>query len=260
MQKHQRSKTDTAEYRTLKRENRALRKQIKSLQIKLDNSEQAQKNIRSLLKLNDKHSYYDTIAERKNTEMLTRSDNYFTYLYKTVKLSSIYGIFDRLVTYFRRIRLIGTVVNVITFILTLLRTGTMIIVYGVLILLFIPITILLSALVPAFSMITSSKSNKLMKEQLSGKDVYIFNPSRSSDFEQSAFFSANVRSLAELDNSAVIVVSPYFLKSIPNSTRENINFSISKDAPNIYFIRRYYYFVLFKKVLQKYCKELIYIY
>ncbi len=260
MKKHQRSDPDAAEYRALKRENRALRKQVKSLQSKLDSSERAQKDIRSLLKFNDKRSYYDNITERKNTEMLTRSDNYLSYLYKTVKLSSLYGIFDRLITYFRRIRLIGTVVNVMTFILTLLRTGTMIIVYGVLILLFIPITLLLSALVPTVSLILSPKSNKSMRELLSGKEVYIFNPSRSSGFEQSAFFSANTKSLASLENSAVLIVSPYFFKSIPNSARESINFAISKDDTNIYFVRRYYYFILFKKVLKKHCKELIYIY
>lgn len=213
MKKHRRQNPYTAEYRALKRENRALRRQIKSLQLKLDSSERAQKDIRSLLKFNDKRDYYDNIAERKNTEMLTRSENYFVYLYKTVKFSSIYGIFDRLITYFRRIRLIGTVVNVMTFILTLLRTGTMIIVYAVLILLFVPITLLLSALVPTISVIFSSKSNKSMRAQLSGKEIYIFNPSRNSGFEESAFFSANVKSLANLDNSAVLIVSPYFLRA-----------------------------------------------
>lgn len=260
MKKHRRSDPYTAEYRALKRENRALRRQIKSLQSKLDDSEHTQKDIRSLLKFNDKRDYYDNIAERKNTEILTRSENYLSYLYKTVKLSSIYGIFDRLITYFRRIRLIGTVVNVMTFILTLLRTGTMIIVYAVFILLFIPITILFSALVPMISVIFSPKSNKSMRERLSGKEIYIFNPSRNSGFEQSAFFSANAKSLANLESSAVLIVSPYFFKSIPNSKRENINFAVSKDEANIYFVRRYYYFILFKKVLKQHCKELIYIY
>lgn len=260
MKKRQRSKRAVAEYRNLKRENRALRRQIKSLQAKLDGSEQAPKDIRSLLKFNEKNNCYDNIAERKNAEMLTRSDNYLVYLYKTVKLSSVYGIFDRLITYFRRIKLIGTVVNIITFILTLLRTGTIIIVYGALILLFIPITLLLAALVPAISMILSPKSHKLMKERLASKNVYVFMPSRSSGFETSAFFNANARSLAELDESAVVIVSPYFFKSIPGTVRQNINLSTDQNTSNIYYVRRYYYFALFKKVLKKDCKELFYIY
>lgn len=260
MKKKQGSRKAAAECRILKRENRALRKQVKSLQARLDGSEQAQKDIRSLLKFNEKNSYCDNIAERKNSEMLTRSDNYLVYLYKTVKLSSVYGIFDRLVMYFRRIKLIGTVVNIITFILTLLRTGTIIIVYGVLILLFVPITLLIAALVPMVSMILSPKSHKLMREYLANKDVYVFNPSRSSGFETSAFFSSNTKSLAELENSAVIVVSPYFIKSTPKAVRKNINIAIDQSTPNIYYVRRYYYFALFKKVLKNDCKELFYIY
>ena len=158
--------------------------------------------------------------------------------------------------YFRRFRTVTLLMRLTPWILLAISTNTsryLLIAFSAF-LLFFAIFFLF-----AFPGFTPPKSDRLMKEALLGKTVYVLFLHRSGEFSHGRFWRQNARSLAALPNSAVILVSP-FLISPRGLSRVSFYRSFRREEHNIFTVRQRYFFLLKKTTLSECAKRSILIY
>ena len=243
------------EYKALKRENRRLRHRIEELE-----AENAR--LRSDIGLK---SGGDGIATlwwlEGRRERLMSVRNYPKYLISLVKSTSFWLLCQRGLSFFRKFRLISWILRIVTRIVIWAETSVAFIAWISATIVILPFLALLSAASLFIALFRSKNANKHFEELLGGKKVYILFASKkqlSKRGEKVGFFVQNVRELA-LRDSVCIVVSPHFFG------REGIGGSdfyvtARKESENIYMVRKNYYFMLRRVVIERVASEIICIY
>lgn len=184
---------------------------------------------------------------------LFRHRFFLAYAFDLMRHAKAYALWKELLSYFRRFRLVAILIKAFTILLTVLETGALVIFSTLLFLVLLPLLtawmlgILLTALIEA------RKSNRVMQKRLAGKKIYLLTLSK----DENRFFYQNARALAKDEKSAVLVLSPYWIsgKGIGSS---RFYCTVRQDGKNLYLVRRYYFFMLKKRVLAD--KELIYVF
>lgn len=239
-------KTDKS-YKKLISENRRLKKRVRELEQRLyksgDNSALTSDPLTN--------KYYSTLAEISRKEMLNTSQSFYRYLLNTLKSSSFYRIYYRLLKFWRRLRMIRTILNIVTVIFFTFIVGTLTVGYGIILILLLPVVMLLIAVLPIISKLRSKKSNEYLQEQIGEKNVFVLFPMRSSNFENSTYFKNNILDLCGNSDSVVIIVSPYYFKLVNGYKRKDVNVYCNTNGENIFLIRKYYYFIFFREILKK---------
>ncbi len=174
--------------------------------------------------------------------------NYPKYIYKGIKDSSAYGIWMRILTYFRRFRLASTIIRVSTWIITLVQSSAVFIVSTAIFVVMIP-ALIVAALAMGIAALTHGASlNRKFASLVQNKKIYIFFPPASHRAEQYSFIRVTAEQLAENKDNFIFIVSPHFVSS--HILGDKRLYMTSKQlSDNIYCIRKHYYFTLRKKVL-----------
>lgn len=184
----------------------------------------------------------DTV--RQNRRLL--SHRFFIgYAYDLLRHTKLFLHWKELLSYFRKIRMVTWTIKIITFLFTVLQTGTLVLLSTVLFLVLLPILLLTLLCILLIATVQSRKSNRMMRTALQEKQIYVlFLPK-----DDCPFLKANARDLASNPNAAVLVISPYWI--VGTGLFEHRFFStVRKDGGSIYLIRRYYFFSLKKNVLK----------
>ena len=96
-----------------------------------------------------------------------------------------------------------------------------------------------------------------MSEALSAKNIFVFLPARND--EESSFFRGNCLEFASKKDCAVLIVSPYYIfkKGLGG---KKFFFSLREDSKNVYIVRRYAFFYLRNRLLDKADRQTVYFY
>ncbi len=196
---------------------------------------------------------------RRENADASENGSYFAWLKGSLKAAVFTSFFQKALKYFRRFRLIRTLFTVFSYIFTFLGTGVALIIVSVIFLVIMPILAVFGFAAVFISVFKRKKVCAFMKHELSGKEVFIFFPPRDPKYYKCPFFVGNCQDMVKSENSAVIVVTPYFMaaKGI-NSHRAFL--TVRKESDNIYTARKYIFFTLRKRVLEKNTKRTIYFY
>ena len=196
---------------------------------------------------------------RRENADASESSSYFAWLKSSIKAAAFTSFFQKVLKYFRRFRLIRTLFTIFSYIFTFLGTGVALIIVSAIFLIIMPIFAVVIFAAVFLSVFKRKKVCAFMKEELNEKKVFVFIPPRDPKYYNSPFFVGNCRDMAKSENSAVIVVTPYFMdaKGI-NSHRAFL--TLRKESDNIYTVRRYIFFTLRKRVLEKDTERNVYFY
>ncbi|MBE6589284.1 MAG: NRT1/PTR family MFS transporter [Ruminococcaceae bacterium] len=185
----------------------------------------------------------DTVL--KNRE-LAEERRFFGYLYRLFSQNSLLSYFKRALEWIRRFRLAAFLINAFTVLSSLLQTGAALILGTVLFLIALPLCVCLMLGILLTALLESRRSNRLLLDKTKNKRIYVlFLKEHAGDF-----FSANARELATREGCAVVVVSPYWIRS-EGICKGYFYCTQREEAKDLYLIRRYYFFSLRKHVLKK---------
>ena len=180
-----------------------------------------------------------------------RKGSFLRYLWETVMESAPVQVLAKLIRYLRRIRAVQLILTV------LLALGAVVTV-AVVSAAFLPFLLAGTALLAMLALMRSRRMNRILKKELSGKRVRVLVPPRGQSPDGSSFFARNARAMAA-DGVAVVVVSPYLLSRRGLGGKGGF-FTARCEAPGLYLVRRHYFFILRRRVLDAMEQDLTMIY
>ena len=184
----------------------------------------------------------------KNAEQskkMTDCRYFIVYAYRIFTQAPLYTYWKNLLAYIRRFRMITILFRILTLLFSILQTGTLVILSTALFLILLPAALLVMLGLLIAALADSVRANRKMRLALKGKKVYILFLQR----EKCRFLQANAKELAAQGNT-VILISPYWISS-NGFSKGRFYCTVRSEEKNLYLIRRYYFFSLRKKVLQK---------
>lgn len=204
------------------------------------------------------HEHPDRTAAKDSTSRLfselcmsqraMNASSYPKYIYSGIKSSSAYGVWMRILTYFRRFRLASTVIRTATWIVALIQSSAVFIVSTALLVIMIPLLVISSLAMGIAALIHGADLNRRFGALLKDKKIYVFFPPASHRADQYSITCTTAKQLAEDKNNFVFIVSPYAFSWYILGDKKP--YMTSKQlSDNIYCVRKHYYFTLRKKVL-----------
>jgi len=168
--------------------------------------------------------------------------SYARYLIQTFKGSTLGMIFRRISRFFRRFRLIRRITAVVAAILV----GLLLSAFFVTILPFLLLLLIMTLMGIAMR---ARSANRRMKEELRHQKrirVVIF--SDQVTFEGDTFGERSAKAMASSPDTTVLVVTPR-LWSTKGLGGQGMFFTVRQEAERLYLVRRGYYFILRRRVL-----------
>lgn len=171
--------------------------------------------------------------------------SFFGYGYALLQKARLYVLWNQILTYIRRFRMVSLVLKVISFLFALLQTGTLVLLGTLLFLIVLPIltSLLLGLLITA--VLESRRTDHHLRERIVNRRVLVcFAPT-----SQTAFFRQNVYDFAARD-WVVLAISAHWV-SPRGFEKKRFYCTAREEIEGVYFVRPYYFFHLRRKVLKK---------
>lgn len=180
----------------------------------------------------------------------SRRGGFFKDVLITVRSARPYRLYQSFLARLRGLRMIGLILRIIGYVFAFLQTGTLFLLTAALLFVILPLLVLGSASILLIAWMDIKKSRKHVEECIQNKNVYVF-------FTAGAFTVRWAKELAQNENALCLIISPHWIS--PSSPACN-RFYLNRRglAPGVLLIRRYFYFHLRKKSLQKEALTLIY--
>lgn len=170
-----------------------------------------------------------------------RKSSFLRYLWESVMESAPVQLLSRLIQYLRRIR-------AIQLILTILLALTAVVTVAVVSAAALPFLLVGAALLAMLALLRSRHMNRILHREMTSHRIRIMIPPRGKSLSKDSFLLRNARAMAAEDNVTVIVVTPY-LVSNRGVRKGGFFFTARKEAEHLYLVRRHYFFILRRRVL-----------
>lgn len=241
MNKHDQSENDR-----LREENKRLCKKIKKLEreiYRLHSDAGIEKSGDSVSKLwNQRHQFSSAMTEK----------SYPRYSAKLLKSTSAWGLASKGIKYFRRFKLLSTLFRWITRLIALAESGVALVASLSVFIVALPFVLILS-LISLFAALFRGRSMiNEMRKKLDGKKIYILFAEKEQikrENSEKGYFYSNAKDLAS-EGSSVIMVSPFFF-SKKGFEKKNNYVTAREERENIFLVRKIFFFILRRKVIEK---------
>lgn len=170
-----------------------------------------------------------------------RKNSFFRYLWETVIESAPIAVMAKLLHYFRRIKVLQVILSIA------LAAGALTAV-AVLSAAILPFLLFGTGLLTVAAALRSHRMNSRLRRELEGKRIRILIPTGRKALSKGTFFTRNARCMAAEEGVAVIAVSPYLL-STKGLGGKGAYFTARKEGEDLFIVRRHYFFILRRRVL-----------
>ena len=147
--------------------------------------------------------------------------SYSGYLIETIKNTSIFRVYRKMITYVRRYTFVSTTLKILAFILSILQSGTIFVLAASFFVVSLPFTFIVGYSVLVIAFLGSKKLKRRIKSVTADKNITFFFPAKGRAFDHDSFFSGMAKDIASNGDNIAIVVSPYFFSSKGIDTNEN---------------------------------------
>ncbi len=236
-----------------KRENAALKRRISTLKGNYGHASETE------LRLGKKS--YQSEADTEQRELIKNGvlnarrfskKTYVRYLIQSAKESGLGLFFRRMTRLLRRLRLVRTISMVVAAVIAALLLSAVFIT----ILPFLLVFTLVTFLAVIFR---ARAANRMMRDTLTGKRVRVIVLSDSVTFQDDTFAERSAKAMAREPDTAVLVVSPHLI-SPRGLGGHGMFFTARKEAEDLFLVRRGYFFILRRRVLDAVCGEVTFMY
>ena len=181
-----------------------------------------------------------------------RKSSFLRYLWESVMESGPVQLLSKLIQYLRRIR-------AVQLILTILLALTAVVTVAVVSAAALPFLLLGAALLAMLALLRSRRMNRILRKELTDRRIRIMIPPRGKSFTENSFFLRNACAMAAEVGVTVIIVTPYLLSN-RGIRREGFFFTARKETDSLYLVRRHYFFILRRRVLDTLDRDVTVIY
>lgn len=243
---------------SLKEENKILRAEIKrlnrALRIHSASSEDKKRNFEKKREL----KIFESV---QSTAIALAASSYLKYIFTRISRAALYSLFKKIMSGFRKFKLVSTMIRIISSILAILGTGAFFIFISGTVIFFIPIFILLCAAAYVAGMLFRKKAFKLLEAILCGKNILVFFPPMGRAFQKSSCFQKTIELVSNETNieNFSLIVSPHLISS-KGLGGKGYYPVMRMEKVNVCIIRRNAFFALRKKLLRLYGEKISYIY
>lgn len=165
------------------------------------------------------------------------------YLIGIVNASTPGRLVRKVTRFFRRVRLVRTVVAIGTAVITAVVLFPMYVVV-------LPIMLALSGLTAFLSLFFAFRKNRQLRQELDGRHLYVLVATEDVCLHPDSFFAQNARQLAHTPGCAVLVVSPHNLRT-QGLGGKGLFLTARRECDDLYVVRKHYFFNLRRKVLRR---------
>lgn len=170
-----------------------------------------------------------------------RKSSFLRYLWESIMESVPVRFLAKVIQYLRRIR-------AIQLILTVLLALTAVVTVAVVSAALLPFLFFGAALLTMLAWIRSRRMNRILRRELTDRRIRIMIPPRGKSFAKGSFFLRNARAMAAEPGVTVLIVTPYLISS-RGCGRKGSFFTARKESDGLYLVRRHYFFILRRRVL-----------
>ena len=241
----------------LKKENKALQRELEKLVIGKGSA-----NIRDIFSYREEPR--DRISAHSRQALLSSRRTYLGYLKSSFLTASFYTVSKRFAVYFRRFRLISTVIKIIFSSFAVIGTGAFLLALLATLVAAIPIVAIFAASTYISLLPIRRKRFKELEEIIRSKNVYLLFPERGVSMRGAMLFAYGglSRSTDAKTENFVIIISPYHISPIGlENASHKANYSVARlESENICIMRRSSFFAFRKRVLEKLSGYVAFIY
>ncbi len=174
-----------------------------------------------------------------------RSRSFLGYVYELLRHAKLYRLWDRIFTYFRRLRTVTLVLKAVSLLFTLLQAGTVVLLGTLLLLVVLPLfaTLLSGALIIA--LLETGRTDRQLRKVIGERRVLVCFPAAGRHL----FLHRNALDFAHR-NWVVLAVSPHWLDP-RGFEKKSFYCTAREEAERVYFVRPYYFFHLRRRILKR---------
>ncbi len=240
------SKHDSGENQRLQEENRQLREKIDKLEGELD---RLRSDMGSMVARDDISRLWHG---RYQFSSLMTAKNYLLYSARLIKSTSAWSFASKGLKYFRRFRLLSAILRWVTRLVVLAESGVALVASLSIFLVALPFLLIFALFCLTAALFRRRNALTELGQRLNDKKVYMLFASREQikrKNSQNGYFYSNARELAS-NGSAVIIVSPFFF-SKKGFEKTDFYVTAREENTNIYLVRKIFFFILRRKVIEK---------
>ncbi len=246
--------SDAELIKELKAENRRLRGEVSVLKSELESTQE-----RLLIRKNADPTQALLTHQAQNAVLFSKK-RYFTYIFKLFSFTSIFSIYKKILAFLRRYSFISTTLKVIVAILTVVQSSAIFVLATSVSFLSVPFILVISYTVFFLAHFQRKKNDAVNKKLLAHKKIFVFFPPKKRALSPESYFSGMVESFSQEEDHICIIVSPHFWRNRGLcGNKKPYRFS-RMEGDRILLVRRQYYFMLKKNILEKSSGEIIEIY
>ena len=243
----------------LKKENRILRAEVKRLS-----------RIVKTTRIDDesKHNSINESLEawqgaEKEASLLS-SSSYIKYLVSKITGGSLFAFSKKAMGYFRKFRLVSTIMRVISSIIAILGTGAIFIFISGALVFIVPMIVAFCAGIYFLGTVSRTKAFKELERRVTlDTNVYVFFPLKERPFQRGSCFrnTLDIISNDTKNDNFIIVVSPYIFSAVGFAGDGVKFYPVARfEKNNVCIVRRHSFFLLRKRVLGPIEDRTFYIY
>ncbi len=170
-----------------------------------------------------------------------RKGSFVRYSWESVMDSLPVRVLSQLWTYLRRLR-------VVRLVLTLVPAVGAVVLVTLLSAAALPFFLVGTAVLGLLGWLRSRRMNHILRRELEGRHLRVFVPSRGAALTDGSFLERQAHAMTLEGQVAVLIVSPYLVSRRGMGGRGGY-FTARKEADNLFMVRRHYFFILRKRVL-----------
>ena len=238
----------------LKSENRRLRQEVSVLKNELESTQDR------LIRRKNTDPHQALLTHQAHNELLFSKKRYFGYIVQLFRSTSIFSIYKKILAFLRRYSFISTTLKIVVAVLTVVQTSAIFVIATSASFLSVPVILITSYLAFFFAHIYRKRNDAVNKKLLAEKRIFVFFPPKKRALSPDSYFSGMVHELAQKENHICIVVSPHFWRNRGLfGNKKPYRFSRT-EGERILLVRRQYYFMLKKNIINDSSNEIIEIY
>ena len=248
-------KATDEQIRKLQRENAQLRNEVANLKNEI---QQQRASTRRIVKKKD--TVKSTFLHQARNENTFSQEGFFPYFRRALKNASWFRGYSQIINTVRHFTFITTTIQVVLFILTILKSGIIFLISTSAFIIAFPFMLLLSGVGTVLTLLGSKKATRTNIPILKGKNVCVFFPAKKSMLCEDSYFSGFVRSMSTRPNTVCVIVTQGMFFSQGISGKKDFFLASRYDDENIIIVRKHYYFKLKNKIIKQYSANLTEIY
>ena len=174
------------------------------------------------------------ISESLSRKRKLLEKSYFAFIVSSLKENKLFGVWERCIKYFRRFRLLASILKITNYLITFISTGAFLITVLTVIIIALPFAVLAALMGVISSLGNRKRIIRHFRKESGSQSITVFSPPTAYT-STNLFFYDTVSTLADSGDTVIIVKAP------------NSGCKLKAKSNGVFLINQFDYFLLRKR-------------